>query len=140
MLKEFKEFALKGNVVDLAIGVIIGAAFSGIVTSLVNDIILPLVGALTPGGLDFTNMYVRLSSKIPDGLSLADARKAGAVFAYGSFITLVVQFIIVAFILFLTVKLINRLKREQPAVEKAPPAPPVDVLLLTEIRDLLAKK
>lgn len=142
MLKEFKEFALKGNVVDLAIGVIIGAAFSLIVTSLVDDIIMPVIGAVI-GNVDFSNLYVRLSSAIPDGLSLEDARKAGAVFAYGKFITVTVKFLIIAFALFLVVKGINRVKNLKPAAEAAPaapPPPPADIQLLTEIRDLLAKR
>lgn len=140
MLKEFKEFALKGNVVDLAIGVIIGAAFGLIVTSLVDDLFMPIIGALT-GGLDFSNMYVGLSSKVPAGLSLDDARKAGAVFAYGKFITVTVKFLIIAFALFLVVKGINRVKKPAAdAAPAAPPPPPADVLLLTEIRDLLARR
>jgi large conductance mechanosensitive channel len=138
MLKEFKEFALKGNVVDLAIGVIIGAAFGLIVTSLVDDIIMPVIGAIT-GGIDFSNIYLALSSKVPADVSLDDARKAGAVFAYGKFITVTVKFLIIAFVLFLAVKGINRLKSQKPA-EAPPAAPPADVQLLTEIRDLLAAK
>ena len=142
MLKEFKEFALKGNVVDLAIGVIIGAAFGLIVASLVDDIIMPIIGAIT-GGLDFSNMYVGLSSKVPEGVSLDDARKAGAVFAYGKFITVTVKFLIIAFVLFLVVKGINRVKNLKPAADAAPaapPPPPADIQLLTEIRDLLARR
>ncbi|MBP0577910.1 large conductance mechanosensitive channel protein MscL [Labrys sp. LIt4] len=139
MLKEFKEFALKGNVVDLAIGVIIGAAFGKIVDSLVGDVIMPIIGRIT-GGLDFSNMYVLLSGSVPEGTSLADAKKVGAVFAYGNFITVAVNFIIIAFVLFLVVKAINRAKNIKPAAEAAPPPPPADVQLLTEIRDLLAKR
>ncbi|WP_448953829.1 large conductance mechanosensitive channel protein MscL [Labrys neptuniae] len=139
MLKEFKEFALRGNVVDLAIAVIIGAAFGKIVDSMVADIIMPIIGRIT-GGLDFSNIYVLLSGSVPPGTSLADAKKVGAVLAYGNFITLVVNFVIIAFVLFLAIKALNRLKTQKPAEEPAPPAPPADIQLLTEIRDLLAKK
>src|SRR6201996_4547545 len=108
MLKEFREFAMKGNVVDLAVGVIIGAAFGGIVNSLVGDIIMPLIGSIT-GGLDFSNHFVPLSSKVT-ATSLADAKKQGAVFAWGNFLTLVINFLIIAWILFLSIRAINRLK------------------------------
>lgn len=140
MLQEFKEFALKGNVVDLAIGVIIGAAFGKIVTSLVEDIIMPIIAAVNPGGLDFSNIYVMLRGTAAPGASLADARKVGVPFAIGNFFTVVIGFLIIACVLFLAIKVINRLKREQPAPAPAPVAPPADVLLLTEIRDLLAAK
>ncbi|MDQ0392606.1 large conductance mechanosensitive channel protein MscL [Labrys monachus] len=140
MLQEFKEFALKGNVVDLAIGVIIGAAFGKIVTSLVEDVIMPIVSALTPGGLDFSNVYFMLRGTAPAGASLADARKVGVPFAIGSFITVVIGFLIIAFVLFLAVKLINTLRRQQPPKESAKPEAPADVKLLTEIRDLLAAR
>jgi large conductance mechanosensitive channel len=140
MLKEFQEFISKGNVMDLAVGVIIGAAFSRIVDSLVNDIIMPIVGAIF-GGLDFNNYFFALSSAVT-APALTDAKKQGAVFAYGSFITVVLNFLILAFIIFLMVKAVNnmrrRLEREKPAPEAAPP--PADVALLTEIRDLLAKR
>ncbi|MGJ4857284.1 large conductance mechanosensitive channel protein MscL [Labrys sp. La1] len=139
MLKEFKEFALRGNVVDLAIAVIIGAAFGKIVDSMVADIIMPIIGRIT-GGLDFSNMYVLLKGTVPEGTSLADAKKVGAVLAYGNFITLVVNFVIIAFVLFLAIKALNRLKSQKPAEAPAPPPPPADVLLLTEIRDLLARR
>lgn len=136
MLKEFKEFALKGNMVDLAIGVIIGGAFGGLVNSIVADLLMPVIALIT-GGIDFTNMYVQLSGTAVVG-DLAAARKAGATLAYGNFITLAINFLIIAFVLFLVVKGMNRLKRkdEAPAV---PAAPPADVVLLTEIRDLLKK-
>ncbi|MEM1284469.1 MAG: large conductance mechanosensitive channel protein MscL [Pseudomonadota bacterium] len=139
MLKEFKEFALKGNVLDLAIGVIIGGAFGTIVTSMVGDGIMPIVGAIF-GGLDFTNYFVGLSSAV-DATTLEAAREQGAVFAYGSFLTAVVNFTIIAFILFLVVKAINRMKREEEEApkEEAPPAPSEEVQLLSEIRDLLKK-
>jgi large conductance mechanosensitive channel len=139
MLKEFQEFISKGNVMDLAVGVIIGAAFGKIVDSLVNDIIMPVVGAIF-GGLDFNNYFVALSSAVTAPI-LADAKKQGAVFAYGSFITVALNFLILAFIIFLMVKAVNNLRRrleqEQPA--STPAAPPADVALLTEIRDLLKR-
>jgi large conductance mechanosensitive channel len=134
---EFKEFAVKGNVMDLAIGVIIGGAFGKIVDSVVNDLIMPLVGKVV-GGLDFSNYYVGLASQ-PAGLPLADAKKIGAVFAYGSFLTVALNFVILAFIIFLMVKQINRLKKEAPAETPAPAATPEDVVLLREIRDSLKK-
>lgn len=135
MLKEFKEFALRGNLVDLAIGFIIGAAFSGLVQSLVNDIIMPIVGRIT-GGVDFSNLYVQLAGA--PAATLADARKAGATIAYGNFITLVINFIIIAFVLFLIVKAVNRMKK--PAAPGPAAAPPRQEVLLEEIRNLLAKK
>ena len=117
MWKEFKEFAVKGNVVDLAVAVIIGAAFGKIVTSFVEDVIMPPIGAAT-GGLDFSNLYMPLSSKITPGLALADAKKLGPVLAYGNFITIVINFIIVAFCIFLVVKALNNMKR--PKTDAAP--------------------
>ena len=137
MMKEFKEFAVKGNVIDLAVGVIIGAAFAKIVDSVVSDLILPLVGAVI-GKLDFSNLFVVLGS-VPAGtaMTLDALKKAGVpVFAYGNFITVAVNFAILAFIIFLMIKQINRLKKETPA---APAAPPEDVVLLREIRDSLRK-
>jgi large conductance mechanosensitive channel len=136
MLNEFKEFALKGNVVDLAIGIIIGAAFSGLVNSIVNDIIMPIVGVIT-GGIDFSNKYIQLAGEPQPTLDAA--RNAGATVAYGNFLTLLINFIIVAWILFLIVKGMNRMKREK-AAEPAPAATPEDVALLRDIRDLLAKQ
>ena len=136
MLKEFKEFAIKGNVVDLAIGVIIGAAFGRIVESLVADVIMPIFGAVT-GGLDFSNYYLPLASSV-NAPALVDAKKQGAVLAYGNFITIGINFLIVAIPLFFVVKLINRLRRSE-AEKPAPPPSKTDVLL-QEIRDLLAKK
>src|SRR5690242_11499044 len=136
MLEEFKKFALRGNVVDLAVGVVIGVAFGAIVTSLVGDIIMPIIGAIT-GGLDFSNYYLPLSSKVQSGLSYADAKKAGAVLGYGNFITVALNFVIVAFVLFLVIKAMNQLMRKEEAktdVPKAVELPP-DVKLLTEIRD-----
>ena len=134
MLKEFQEFAMKGNVVDLAVGVIIGAAFGGIVTSLVGDIIMPIIGAIT-GGLDFSNYFTPLSKAVTAS-NLADAKKQGAVLAWGSFLTLTLNFLIIAFVLFMVIRLINQLKRRD---EAAPPKPTREVELLTEIRDLLKK-
>ena len=133
MLEEFKKFAMRGNVVDLAVGVIIGAAFGAIVSSLVGDVIMPLIGAVT-GGLDFSNYFVPLSSKVTAS-ALADAKKQGAVLAWGNFVTLVINFLIIAWVLFLCIKGINRLQKAEPP--PPPPAPPKEVDLLTEIRDLL---
>ncbi|WP_283806756.1 large conductance mechanosensitive channel protein MscL [Bradyrhizobium sp. AT1] len=137
MLKEFREFAMKGNVVDLAVGVIIGAAFGAIVTSLVGDIIMPIIGAVT-GGLDFSNYFVPLSKAVT-ATNLADAKKQGAVLAYGSFLTLTINFVIIAFVLFLVIRAMNTLKRKEEAAPAAPPKPSAEVELLTEIRDLLKK-
>ena len=137
-IKEFKEFAMKGNVMDMAVGVIIGGAFGKIVSSLVEDIIMPLVGKLT-GGVDFTNLYVALSDKITDGMSLEQAKEVGAVFAYGQFIQNVIDFLIIAFCIFLMIKGINKLKTKKEE-EPAAPAGPTQEELLTEIRDLLKKK
>jgi len=132
MASEFKDFISKGNVMDLAVGVIIGAAFGKIVDSVVNDVIMPIAGKIF-GGLDFSNMYIPLNGQ-EVGLALVEAKKAGAVLAYGNFITVVLNFIILAFIIFQMVKLVNRLKRAEPA---AAPATPDDILLLREIRDAL---
>lgn len=132
MMDEFKAFAVKGNVMDLAVGVIIGAAFGKIVDSVVGDLIMPVVGKLT-GGLDFSNMYIPLNGQAA-GLVLAEAKKAGAVIAYGNFITIAINFAILAFIIFLMVKQMNKLKNAAP-----PPATPEDVVLLREIRDALKK-
>ncbi len=140
MFKEFKEFAIKGNVVDLAVGVIIGGAFGGIVTSLVNDVLMPPIG-LVIGGVDFSNLFVVLKegTKAPAPYaSLAAAKTAGAVtLNFGVFINAFINFIIVAWAIFLVVKLINRLRRQQAAAPPAPAAPPRSELLLEEIRDLL---
>ncbi len=142
MIQEFKDFAVKGNVIDLAVGVIIGGAFGKIVDSIVGDLIMPLVGAAV-GKLDFSSLFWVLGNVPPGTANSLDAlKKAGVpVFAYGSFITVAVNFIILAFIIFLMVKQINRLKREAPTpqVDVAPAAPPEDVLLLREIRDSLKK-
>jgi large conductance mechanosensitive channel len=138
MMQEFKEFAVKGNVIDLAVGVIIGAAFGKIVDSVVGDLIMPVVGAIF-GTLDFSSLYVILG-KVPAGtvMTLDALKKAGVpVLAYGSFITVAVNFIILAFIIFMMVKQINRMKKEAPAA--APAAPAEDILLLREIRDNLKR-
>jgi large conductance mechanosensitive channel len=137
MLKEFRDFAMKGNVVDLAVGVIIGAAFGSIVSSLVGDIIMPIIGAIT-GGLDFSNYFLGLSKAVTAS-NLADAKKQGAVLAYGSFLTLTLNFVIVAFVLFLVIRAMNTLKRKEAAAPAAPPKPTREEELLTEIRDLLKK-
>lgn len=177
LLKEFRDFAMKGNMIDLAVGVIIGAAFGGIVKSLVDDVLMPPIGKLV-GNLDFSNLYISLSDKIDAAnaakakaiaatqpaaeglagaasevlavfdtgsrLTLAEARALGPVIAYGNFITVLINFIIVAACIFLVVKLVNtarkKLEKEQAAVAAAPPVPPADVALLTEIRDILKSK
>jgi large conductance mechanosensitive channel len=132
MLEEFKKFAMRGNVVDLAIGVVIGAAFGAIVNSLVADVLMPVIGAVS-GGLDFSNYFIPLSSKVTAD-SLLEAKKQGAVLAWGSFLTIMINFIIIAWVLFLVVKLMNRMIRSEAA---KPPAPNKQEELLTEIRDAL---
>ncbi|MGQ0628316.1 MAG: large conductance mechanosensitive channel protein MscL [Phycisphaerales bacterium] len=150
MMKEFREFALKGNVLDLAVGVIIGGAFGGIVNSVINDMIMPVVGTIW--NADFSNVYIALNDKVRNAaeaaekaggaLGLADARKIGPVLAYGNFITVVINFIILAFCIFMVIKAFNsarkRFEAEKPAA--APAGPTVDQKLLTEIRDLLSRK
>jgi large conductance mechanosensitive channel len=143
MLKEFRDFAMKGNVVDLAVGVIIGAAFGSIVGSLVADIIMPIVGKIAGwitggGGLDFSNYFIGLSKDVT-ATNLADAKKQGAVLAWGSFVTLTLNFLIVAFVLFLVIRAMNHFKRKDAAAPAAPPKPTREEELLTEIRDLLKK-
>ncbi|HEY6858502.1 MAG TPA: large conductance mechanosensitive channel protein MscL [Pseudolabrys sp.] len=137
MLAEFKKFALRGNVVDLAIGVIIGAAFSSIVNSLVGDVIMPVIGAIT-GGIDFSNYYLPLSSKVT-ATALVDAKKQGAVLAWGNFLTITLNFIIIAFVLFLVIRGINRLSYKEAEAEKAPALSKTEELL-TEIRDQLKSR
>jgi large conductance mechanosensitive channel len=134
MWEEFKKFIMRGNVVDLTVGVIIGLAFGAIVTSLVNDIIMPIIGAFT-GGLDFSNYYLPLSSKVQQGVAYADAKKEGAVLGWGQFLTVLLNFLIIASALFLVIKGMNKLKKEQPPAPNPEPTP--EVKLLTEIRDLL---
>jgi large conductance mechanosensitive channel len=137
VMTEFKEFAVKGNVIDLAVGVIIGSAFGKIVDSIVADLIMPVVGRLF-GGLDFSNYYIALAGQA-GGLPLGEARKLGAVFAYGNFITVALNFLILAFIIFMMIKQINRLKQQAPAAPPAPTVEPADIVLLREIRDALKK-
>jgi large conductance mechanosensitive channel len=133
---EFKEFALKGNVMDLAVGVIIGAAFAKIVDSLVADIIMPIVSKVF-GGLDFSNYFVPLAGQT--ATTLVEAKKAGAVLAYGNFITIALNFVILAFVIFLMIKQINRLKRRNPEAAAVPVVTPEDTMLLREIRNALVK-
>lgn len=136
MLKEFKEFAMRGNVIDLAVGIIIGAAFGRIVNSIVNDLLMPLVGEII-GNVDFKNLYIPLSADIPKNLNLEEARKIGSVFAWGNFTTEVINFIILAFIIFLLVKGMNSLMRKKVEAPSVPPAPTKEEVLLTEIRDAI---
>ncbi|WP_429812717.1 large conductance mechanosensitive channel protein MscL [Ensifer sp. B1-9] len=141
MLNEFKEFIARGNVMDLAVGVIIGAAFNKIVTSVVEDLVMPIVGALTGGGFDFSNYFLPLSANVT-ATSLAAARQQGAVFAYGNFITVLINFLILAWIIFLMIKAVNRMRSSLEKQKEAAPAapPPEDILLLSEIRDLLKQR
>ena len=143
MLSEFRDFIAKGNVMDMAVGIIIGAAFTAIVSSLVADLINPIIG-LALGGVDFTNMYVVLSGTVAEGASLEAAREAGAaVFAYGSFIMAILNFLIIAFVVFMLVRYVNKVKdaaqKEDEVVEETP-AGPTELELLAEIRDALARK
>lgn len=148
MVKEFKEFALKGNMVDMAVGIIIGGAFGLIVKSLIDDVIMPLVGTIV-GDVDFTNLYIPLSEEVKNAqeaaanvLTLDEARGIGPVFAYGNFISILINFLILAFVIFIMVKMMNKAKKKFEAEKEAapPPAPPADVVLLGEIRDLLKEK
>jgi len=134
MLKEFRDFAMRGNLVDMAVGIIMGTAFGGLVTSMVNDIIMPVVGKIT-GGVDFKNYYLNLSDT--EFKTLEDAKKAGAALTYGVFINLVVNFVIIAFVMFMLIKAMNKMRKPAPPAE--PPAPPRSEVLLAEIRDLLKK-
>ncbi|NBZ89108.1 large conductance mechanosensitive channel protein MscL [Stagnihabitans tardus] len=143
MIKEFRDFIAKGNVMDLAVGIIIGAAFTAIVKSLVDDLINPIIGLII-GGIDFTNMYVVLSGEVAPGTPLAAAREAhAALFAYGSFITAVINFLIIAFVVFLLVKAVNKLKdaavKKEAAEAAAAPAGPTELEVLLQIRDSLKK-
>ena len=137
MWQEFKQFAFKGNAFDLAVGVIIGGAFGKIVSSVVDDLIMPIVAFIT-GGVDFSNKFVQLAGGVPKDMTLAAAKEAGSTFAYGNFLTVLVQFLIVAFILFQLVKVSNRMKKAEPPAP--PPAATTTEVLLAEIRDSLKKK
>ncbi len=137
MMAEFKQFAMKGNVVDLAVGVIIGGAFGKIVDSLVQDVIMPPVGKLF-GGLDFANYYIPLNGQSM-GLALAEAKKLGAVVAYGNFLTVALNFVILAFVIFQMIRLMNKMRRNEPVPVEAPAPTPEDIVLLREIRDSLKK-
>jgi len=137
ILKEFREFAVKGNVIDLAVGVIIGAAFGRIVDSLVKDVIMPLINAMFGGAVDFTNKYWVLSGNVAAGAPLEAAQKTGVVFAWGNFVTVLLNFVILAFVIFWMVKAVNRVKGR---LDAAPGATPEDVVLLREIRDELKKR
>ena len=143
MMKEFRDFAVKGNVIDLAVGVIIGAAFGKIVDSLVKDVIMPIVNVVAGGQIDFSNKYWVLSGTVASNASLADAQKSAVVFAWGSFLTVMINFVILAFIIFWMVKAVNRVKAAAetpaPAPAAAPAPPPEDIVLLREIRDALKR-
>jgi len=142
MISEFKSFAMKGNVMDLAVGVIIGGAFGRIVDSMVGDVIMPVIAAILGGKLDFSSFLIPLGT-VPEGTAMTlDALKTAGVpvFAYGSFITILINFILLAFIIFLMVKMLNRWKRDEPAAPEAPPAPSASEVLLAEIRDELKKR
>jgi large conductance mechanosensitive channel len=138
MLGEFKKFAMRGNVVDLAVGVIIGAAFGAIVTSLVGDIIMPIIGAVT-GGLDFSNYFIPLSKSVTAS-ALADAKKQGAVLAWGNFVTITINFLIIAWVLFMVVRSLNRFMAKEAAKPATPAEAPRNEVLLQEIRDILARR
>jgi large conductance mechanosensitive channel len=137
MLKEFRDFAVKGNVIDLAVGIIIGAAFGKIVDSLVNDVVMPAINAMVGGAVDFSNQYVVLSSSVPPGTPLAAARTSAVVLAWGNFMTILLNFVILAFVIFWMIKAVNRVRARLDAT--APPAPE-DVVLLREIRDELKRR
>jgi large conductance mechanosensitive channel len=140
-MKEFREFAVKGNVVDLAVGVIIGGAFGKIIDSIVKDVVMPLVNALLGGAVDFSNKYLVLSGSVPAGASLDAAQKAGVVLAWGNFVTVVINFVLLALVIFWMVKAVNRVRASVEAEQPAAPAvPPEDVVLLREIRDALKQR
>ena len=138
-VKEFKEFAIKGNVMDLAVGVIIGGAFSKIIDSVINDLVMPIVARII-GSPDFSNAYIPLRDNIPYGLALAEAKKQGPVFAYGNFLTVALNFLLLAFVIFMMVKAINSMKRKHEAAPPPPAGPSSTDKLLIEIRDELKKK
>lgn len=141
MFKEFKEFALKGNLIDMAVAFVMGAAFTKLSTAFIEDLFMPLIGSVTPGGLDFSNKFIGLSSKVT-ATNLIEAKKQGAVFAYGNFATIGLNFLIVAFAMFMVVKAINKAKKltEKEAAAAPPAAPSEEQKLLAEIRDLLKQK
>jgi large conductance mechanosensitive channel len=139
MFEEFKKFAMRGNALDLAVGVVIGAAFGKIVSSLVDDLIMPIIGAITPGNLDFSNYYIALSTNIANHPAYADAKKVGAAFGYGAFLTALLNFLIVAFALFILIRAVNKLAATKAEAPAEPAPPPREEVLLEEIRDLLAK-
>ena len=136
LIQEFKTFINRGNVIDLAVGVIIGGAFGGITKSIIDDLVMPPVGRVL-GNVDFSNLYLSLSDAVKPGMSLAAAKAAGPVIAYGNFLTVLINFLILAFIVFLLVQAVNRLKRSEANKAQEPAALPADVVVLTEIRDLL---
>ena len=136
ILREFRDFINRGNVVDLAVGVMIGTAFGKIVTSIVEDIIMPPIARIL-GGLDFSNLYLSLSRQVPGGLPLVEARKLGPVLAWGNFVTILLNFLVVAFCIFVVVKAVNAMKRREDAKQAEPVKDPKEVQLLAEIRDLL---
>ena len=140
MIDEFKEFAVKGNAIDMAVGVIIGGAFGTIIDSIINDLIMPIVGAII-GKPDFSSLYMVLKGNVNPGLTLEQARGVSdaTIFAYGNFITVAVNFFLLAFVVFLMVKAINKMKKKEAEVPAAPPAPSNEEVLLGEIRDLLKK-
>lgn len=140
MFKEFKEFALKGNLIEMAVAFVMGAAFTKLTGSFIEDLVMPLVGKLS-GGMDFSNKFIALSDKVT-ATNLVDAKAQGAVLSYGNFITISINFLIVAFVMFLVVKAINKAKKlaEKPAAPAPAPGPSAEEMLLTEIRDLLAKR
>jgi len=141
MLKEFRDFAVKGNVIDLAVGIIIGAAFGKIVDSLVKDVVMPVVNAVLGGSVDFSNKYWVLSGNVPEGATLEIAQKSGVVFAWGNFITVVLNFVLLAFVIFWMVRAVNRIRSQlDNEAAPTPAAPPEDVALLREIRDELKKR
>lgn len=144
MIKEFRNFIARGNVMDMAVGIIVGAAFTAIVKSVVGDLINPVIGLIL-GGMDFTNLYVVLSGEVPAGASLDAAREAGAaIFAYGAFLTAVINFLIIAFVVFMLVRYVNKIRdlaarKEEAAAEEAAPAGPTELEILIEIRDALKR-
>lgn len=140
VMREFREFAVKGNVIDLAVGIIIGAAFGRIVDSLVRDIVMPMINAVLGGTVDFTNKYLVLSGNVPAGAPLEAAQKVGVVFAWGNFVTIMINFVLLAFVVFWMIKAVNRVKSRIDAVPPPVAPTPEDVVLLREIRDELKRR